>query len=199
MSTLLKIQSSIFNNHGQSSALATRFTDEWLTKNPDGQVVTRDLTKDPVPHLTLDSFQAFITSPDEMTEEQHQVVAYSDALIEEVKNADVIVLGVPMYNFNVPSVLHAYFDHIARAGVTFRYTENGPEGLITGKKAYVFISRGGIYGEDHSQTRFLREILGFIGITDVEFVHAEGLALNDSHKAESLTAAENCIGHLLSA
>lgn len=199
MSTLLKIQSSIFNGQGQSSALATRFAEEWLAKNPDGKVVTRDLTQDSVPHLSLDRFQAFITKPDEMTGEQRRIVAYSDALIEEVKNADVIVLGVPMYNFNVPSMLHAYFDHIARAGVTFRYTENGPEGLITGKKAYVFISRGGIYGEDHSQTSFLREILGFMGITDVEFIHAEGLALDESHKAESLTAAENRIGHLLSA
>ncbi|MFL1407384.1 FMN-dependent NADH-azoreductase [Marinobacter sp. M1N3S26] len=199
MSTLLKIQSSLFNSHGQSSALATRFAEEWLAQHPEGNIVSRDLAEEPVPHLSLDRFQAFTTAPDERTEAQQQVADYSDALIEEVKNADVIVLGVPMYNFNVPTMLQSYFDHIARAGITFRYTENGPEGLLKGKKAYVFISRGGVYGEDHSQTSFLRQILGFIGITDVEFIHAEGLALNESHKAESLATAGERIGQLLSA
>lgn len=199
MSTLLKIQSSLFNGQGQSSALATRFAEQWQAQHPEGRVVSRNLAEDPVPHLNQDRFQAFTTAPAEMTSEQRQVVSYSDALIEELKNADVIVFGVPMYNFNVPSTLQAYFDHIARAGVTFRYTQDGPEGLIKGKKAYVFISRGGIYGEDHSQTSFVRQILGFIGITDVEFIHAEGLALNDSSRTESLAAAENRISQVLSA
>lgn len=197
MSTLLKIQSSLFNGHGQSSSLASRFADQWVAQMPGGRVVSRNLAEEPVPHLNLDRFQAFTTAADQQTEEQRQVVAYSDALIEEIRNADVIVLGVPMYNFNVPTMLQSYFDHIARAGITFRYTENGPEGLLKGKKAYVFISRGGIYGEDHSQTQYLRQILGFIGITDVEFVHAEGLAMNDSQKAESLKAADSRIGELL--
>jgi FMN-dependent NADH-azoreductase len=119
--------------------------------------------------------------------------------LKNCKNADVIVMGVPMYNFSVPSVLRAYFDHIARAGVTFRYTADGPEGLIKGKKAYVFITRGGIHGEDHSQTNYLRQFLGFIGITDVEIVHAEGLALNESARLESLTAAEEKIAQVLAA
>lgn len=199
MSTLLKIQSSLYNGQGQSSALASRFADRWQAQHPEGQVVSRNLAEDPVPHLNLDRFQAFTTEPAEMTADQRQVVAYSDALIEELKSADVIVFGVPMYNFNVPSTLHTYFDHIARAGVTFRYTEKGPEGLIKGKKAYVFISRGGIYGEDHSQTNFLRQFLGFIGITDVEFIHAEGLAMGDNARAESLAAAESRIGRVLTA
>lgn len=199
MSTLLKIQSSIFNGQGQSSALVKKFAEGWQAQHPGGTVIGRDLAGDPVPHLTLDRFQAFSTAPAERTDAQRQVVAYSDALIDELKNADVIVFGIPMYNFNIPSVLHAYFDHIARAGVTFRYTENGPEGLITGKKAYVFISRGGIYGEDHSQTSFVRQILGFVGITDVEFIYAEGLALNDGAKNERLAAAEGRIDQLLSA
>ncbi len=199
MSTLLKIQSSLYNGQGQSSALASRFADKWQAQHPEGQVVSRNLAEDPVPHLNLDRFQAFTTEPAEMTADQRQVVAYSDALIEELKSADVIVFGVPMYNFNVPSTLHTYFDHIARAGVTFRYTEKGPEGLIKGKKAYVFISRGGIYGEDHSQTNFVRQFLGFIGITDVEFIHAEGLAMGDNTRAESLAAAENRIGRVLTA
>ena len=199
MSTLLKIQSSLFNSHGQSSTLATRFADEWLAQHPEGRVISRDLTEEPVPHLSLDRFQAFITAPEERSEAQQQVADYSDALIEEVQNADVIVLGAPMYNFSVPTQLQSYFDHIARAGITFRYTENGPEGLLKGKKAYVFISRGGVYGEDHAQTQYLRQILGFIGITDVDFVHAEGLALGDDQKTESMAAAEGRIGQLLEA
>lgn len=199
MSTLLKIQSSLFNGHGQSSALANRFAERWQAQHAGGKVISRDLAEDPVPHLSLARFQALTAAPAEITEAQSEVIAYSDALIEELNSADVIVFGIPMYNFNVPSVLHAYFDHITRAGVTFRYSEAGPEGLIKGKKAYVFITRGGIYEEEHTQTGFVRQILGFIGITDVEFVHAEGLALNESAKAESLAAAEQRIEQLVSA
>src|SRR5690606_30990602 len=160
MSTLLKIQSSLFHGQGQASTLANAFVEKWQAQHPEGTVISRDLAEEPVPHLSLARFQAFTTAPDERTDEQRQVVAYSDTLIEELKNADVIVFGIPMYNFNVPSTLHTYFDHIARAGVTFRYTEKGPEGLIKGKKAYAFISRGGVYGEDHSQTSFIRQFLG---------------------------------------
>lgn len=199
MATLLKIHSSMFNSHGQSSILADRFADRWLARHPEGKVINRDLSADPAPHLDAERFQAFLTAANERTPAQQQVVAYSDALIDEMKNADVIVMGVPMYNFNVPSVLRAYFDHVARAGVTFRYTADGPEGLIKGKKAYIFITRGGVYGEDHSQTNYLRQFLGFIGITDVEIVHAEGLALNENVKLESLAAAEEKIAQALAA
>ncbi|TGG91716.1 FMN-dependent NADH-azoreductase [Natronospirillum operosum] len=197
MSTLLKIQSSLFNEHGQSSALIDHFVKNWQELNPEGTVVNRNLAENPIPHLDLPRFQAFATNPSEMTEVQREVVAQSDALIEELNHADVIVLGVPMYNFQVPSVLHTYFDHIARADVTFRYSADGPEGLIKGKKAYIFITRGGVYGEDHAQTNFLREILGFIGITDIEFIHAEGLAISEDTKAESLAAAEQRIMQLM--
>ncbi|HEX7027962.1 MAG TPA: FMN-dependent NADH-azoreductase [Gammaproteobacteria bacterium] len=199
MATLLSIHSSMFNSGGQSSVLADRFAERWLARNPQGKIISRDLSADPVPHLDAERFQAFLTAANERTPAQRQVVAYSDALIDELKNADVIILGVPMYNFSVPSVLRAYFDHIARAGVTFHYTANGPEGLIKGKKAYVFITRGGVYGEEHSQTSYLRQFLGFIGITDVEFVHAEGLALNESVKLGNLAAAGEKIAQLLAA
>lgn len=199
MATLLKIQSSLFNGKGQSSALAGQFAERWLAQHPGGKIITRDLAADPIPHLDIERFQAFITAPNERTPVQQQAVAYSDALIDELKSADVIVLAVPMYNFSVPSVLRSYFDHIARAGVTFRYTANGPEGLIQGKKAYVFITRGGVYGEDHSQTLYLRQFLGFIGITDVEIIHAEGLAMNENAKLKSLSEVQGKIVQLLAA
>lgn len=199
MTTLLKIHSSLHGDRGQSSVLADRFADRWLARHPDGKVITRDLAANPVPHLTRERFQAFLTAPNERTPTQHQMVADSDTLIAELNSADTIVLGAPMYNFSVPSVLRAYFDHIARAGVTFRYTANGPEGLLEGKKAVVFITRGGIYGEGHSQTEYVRQFLGFIGITDVDIIHVEGLAMNENTKAESLSTAEEKITRLLAA
>lgn len=195
MSTLLTIQSSLFGEQGQSSALINRFVEHWLTQHPGGKVINRNLAEDPVPHLDLERFQAFTANRDKMTDAQHEAVTQSDALIAELVSADVILLGIPMYNFNIPSTLHTYFDHIARAGVTFRYSANGPEGLVKGKKAYVFVTRGGVYGESHAQTDFVRQFLGFIGITDVEFIHAEGLAMKE--KAEkNLAAAKQRIERL---
>ena len=121
---------------------------------------------EPVPHLNAERFGAFITKPEERSAAQHAVVAYSDALIDELKQADVIVLGLPMYNFGVPSQLKAYFDHIARAGVTFKYTDKGPVGLLTGKKVYVFAARGGLYAGTplDTQTSYVRDFLRFLGI-----------------------------------
>src|SRR6266851_5362382 len=116
MKTLLQLRSSIFSEGGQSSRLAERFVASWLERNPGGKVVVRDLAADPVPHIDAARFGAFLAKPDERTPEQRAVAAYSDALIDELKQADVVVLGLPMYNFGIPSTLKAYFDHIARAG-----------------------------------------------------------------------------------
>ncbi len=122
---------------------------------------------------------------------QAQVAAESDALVAELRAADVIVIGLPMYNFGVPSTLKAYFDHVARAGVTFRYTAQGPEGLLEGKKAYVVATRGGKYSgtPQDLQSAYVRQFLGFVGITEVEFVYAEGLALGDESRAAALAEA----------
>lgn len=198
MKTLLQIQSSLFGDGGKSSALANAFTERWLRQNPEGKVIRRDLAAAPVPHLDLARFQSFTTPAQERTPEQQAVDAFSMELIGELQRADTIVMGVPMYNFIIPSMLHTYFDHIARAGITFRYTGNGPEGLLQGKKAYVFITRGGLYGEDHVQTGYLKEFLGFLGITDVEFVYAEGLAMPE-HQTQSFEKAQHEIDALLAA
>ncbi len=189
MKTLLNVRTSLFGTQGASSQLADRFIADWLRRNPGGRVVTRDLAADPVPHLTAERFVAFGTSPQDRSPEQHAAVAYSDALIEEVRNADSIVLGVPMYNFSVPSTLRAYFDQLARAGVTFLYTSAGPEGLLKGRSAFVFITRGGVYaaGAD-TQSAYIRQFLGFLGI-ESQFVFAEGLGLGDESRQKSLEAA----------
>ena len=198
MNTLLQINASLSGAGGQSSQLAERFVADWLAQHPDGRVIKRDLAADPVPHLTAQRFQAFLTKPEGRTEEQRAISDYSDALIDELKSVDIVVFAVPMYNFSVPSTLRAYFDHIARAGVTFRYTATGPEGLLKGKKAYVFITRGSVYtNASDTQTPYLQQFLGFIGITNVKFVFAEGLGLGDDSRQQSLAAAHHAIEELL--
>ncbi len=197
MKTLLKVQSSLHSESAQSAQLADRYIAQWLALNPGGRVVNRDLAKEPVPHLTAERFAAFASKPESRTAEQQAVVDYSDALIAELKNADAVVFAVPMYNFSVPSTLRAYFDHIARSGVTFKYTANGPQGLLTGKESIVFITRGGFYAQaDDTQTAYLKQFLGFIGLTNTRFVHAEGLSIDASTREKSLRTAQHTIAKL---
>ncbi|MGA8032954.1 MAG: NAD(P)H-dependent oxidoreductase [Casimicrobiaceae bacterium] len=189
--TLLQLKTSIFGEAGQSSRLADAFVARQLAAAPGTEVIVRDLVREPVPHLTAERFGAFLAKPEARTPEQRAVAAYSDRLIDELQRADTIALGLPMYNFGIPSMLKAYFDHVARAGVTFRYTDRGPVGMLTGKKAWVFATRGGRYAgtPQDMQTGYLRSFLAFLGITDVEFVYAEGLAVSDASKAAALAAA----------
>ncbi|WP_194721271.1 FMN-dependent NADH-azoreductase [Noviherbaspirillum malthae] len=199
MTTLLQINSSLFAGNGQSSQLSDKFAAAWKDSNPQGRVITRDLAAEPVPHLDAGRFGAFLAAPETRTPEQRAVVEFSDALIEELRNADVVVLGLPMYNFGIPSTLKAYFDHVARAGVTFRYTANGPEGLLQNKKVYVMAARGGLYAGTprDSQSVYVRDFLAFIGLTDVEFIYAEGLSMGEDSKRKALTDADAVIGQLV--
>jgi FMN-dependent NADH-azoreductase len=191
MSTLLQINSSVFSTGGQSSQLADHYVAIWKRANPTGKVVTRDLGANPIPHLGGETVGAYFTPADQRSDAQKAAIALSDELVAEIQAADTVVIGAPMYNFNIPSVLKAWFDHIARAGITFKYTEAGPVGLLTGKKVVVFSARGGIYSGTPSdvETPFVRQFLGFLGMTDVSFVYAEGLAYGDEKKAEALKAA----------
>ncbi len=192
MTTLLQINASLNNGNGQSSQLANQFVDAFHKRRPDAKIVVRDVAAaEPVPHLNAERFGAFIAKPEERSAAQRAVVAYSDILINELKQANVIVLGLPMYNFGVPSQLKAYFDHIARVGVTFKYTEKGPVGQLTGKKVYVFAARGGLYAGTpmDTQTSYVRDFLRFLGMDDVEFVYAEGLAISPESKEAGLAKA----------
>ncbi|HVN42603.1 MAG TPA: NAD(P)H-dependent oxidoreductase [Steroidobacteraceae bacterium] len=193
MTTILQLNSSLFGDNSQSTRLANEFTAR-LAQRPTtapATVIVRDLAREPLPHLDAERFTAFGTPAEKRTPEQQRIVAESDALIAELKAADAIVIGLPMYNFGVPSTLKAYFDHVARAGVTFRYAESGPVGLLTGKKAYVVATRGGQHAGSPRdlQSAFVRQFLSFVGITEVEFVYAEGLALGDASRAAALSAA----------
>lgn len=198
MKNLLQINASIFTDNGQSTQLADRFVTDWLAAHPGATVTVRDVAENPVPHLTAQRFGAFLAKPEERTAEQQEVVDFSDRLIGELREADVLVLGLPMYNLGIPSMLKAYFDHVARAGATFKYTENGPVGLLSGKKAYVFATRGGAYAGTplDTQTTYVRNFLGFIGITDVEFVYAEKLAMGEDSKQDALQKAQAAISQI---
>jgi FMN-dependent NADH-azoreductase len=191
MQTILHLTSSIYGEGGQSSRLASEFVQQF----PQARVIRRDLGTAPLPHLDAERFGAFVAKPESRTSVQQRVVAESDALIAELKAADTIVLGLPMYNFGLPTQLKAYFDHVARAGVTFKYTEKGPVGLLAGKRAYVFAARGGLYRGTprDTQTPYVRDFLAFVGIEDVEFVYAEGLAISEASKAKSVAAARDAL------
>jgi FMN-dependent NADH-azoreductase len=196
---ILQINSSLYSGDGQSSRLATELVAGIREQNPGASVVVRDLARDPVPHLDAARFQAFLEKPETRNDFQKGVVAYSDALIGELKRADVIVLGLPMYNFGVPSLLKAWIDHIARSGATFKYSEKGPVGLLTGKKAYVTAARGGLYAGTpaDTQTGYVRNLLAFLGITNVEFVYAEGLAISPESREKGLAGARATISSLV--
>lgn len=198
MRTVLQINSSLFAEEGQSSRLASAMTQGWRLRHPGDRVVVRDLARDPVPHLTAGRFRAFNTPPERRTAEQAEIVAYSDTLIEELRQADVVVLGLPMYNFGMPSMLKAWIDHVARAGVSFRYTADGPQGLLGDKKVYVLAARGGRYAGTamDTQTAYLRNFLNFIGLRDIEFIYAEGLALGDEQRTTALDAANATIDRI---
>jgi FMN-dependent NADH-azoreductase len=188
---ILQINSSIFSGGGQSTGLADQLVARLRAQNPGARLTVRDLSVDPVPHLDAARFSAFLAKPEERTPTQQAVVNYSDALIDELTRADVVVLGLPLYNFGLPSTLKAYFDHVGRAGVTFRYTEKGPVGLLTGKKVYVLAARGGYYAgtPNDTQTPYVRAFLSFIGMTDIEFVYAEGLAISEVSKQQGIARA----------
>jgi FMN-dependent NADH-azoreductase len=190
MTNILQINTSLFGDEGASSQLADEFVNQWRQRD-QVSTVRRDLAREPVPHLTAAGFQAALRPADERTPAQANQAALADELVAELLAADALVIALPMYNFNLPSTLKAWFDHVARAGTTFRYTSNGPEGLLKVEKAYVFATRGGVYQgtEFDFQTPYVKQFLGFLGIDDVEFVYAEGLAMNDASRQKALAAA----------
>jgi len=191
MSTLLYLSSSINGDKAQSTLLANSFITRWKEKNPEGKVVVRDLAANS-PHLTAERWQALFSPEDSRTPEQQAIVDYSDGLIAEIRSASTIVIGVPFYNFGMPSSLKAYFDHIARAGVTFRYGANGAEGLLPDVPVYVFAARGGIYGDAPADWQ-LNTFLGFVGFKRVETILAEGLAMGGDQASQALAAAQEKI------
>jgi FMN-dependent NADH-azoreductase len=195
MTTILQINSAARSQGANSTLLLNELTTKLQQSNPGAQVVARNLQAEPLPHLDDSILGAFFTPVEQRTPEQAAIAARSEALIAELQAADVIVIGAPMYNFGVSSQLKTYFDFIARAGITFQYTANGPEGLVKGKKVFVVSARGGKYiGTPHdSQTPYLKSFLGFLGMTDVTFIYAEGLNMGPDAANAALAEAREAI------
>ncbi|EPF1751102.1 FMN-dependent NADH-azoreductase [Vibrio alginolyticus] len=188
MSRVLALKSSILGDYSQSNKLVEDFI-----KNVDQDKLTvRDLAANPLPVLDL-AVATALRATEDLSQEQQAVVDLSDTLIEEVKAADTLVIAAPMYNFTIPTQLKNWIDLIARAGVTFKYTENGVQGLIEGKKAIVVTTRGGIHKDSPTDnvTPYLRTVLGFVGITDVEFVYAEALNMGEDAAAKGISEAQS--------
>lgn len=193
MKNILVIKSSLNGEQGQSSQLTNLLVAQLkkqLSKDNEVNVTERDLAAQPLPHLTQAEMSAWNVSPAQRSSEQARLSIQSDNLIEELLASDVVVLGMPMYNFGVPSTFKAWIDRIARAGVTFNYTNTGPVGLLQNKKVFIVAARGGMYAgsTSDSQTQYLTDVLAFVGLTDVQFIYAEGL--NMPEKEKQLTKAK---------
>jgi FMN-dependent NADH-azoreductase len=181
---ILHIISSPRKGESYSIKLANGLIEKLQAANPGSTVKVHDLASKPFPHLEEAHLQSFFTPAEGRTPEQQEAVRHSDEAIAEIMAADTIVIGAPLYNFGIPSTLKAWVDHIARAGVTFRYTATGPEGLVKGKKVYVAMSSGGVYSEGPSAgydfvAPYLKAVLGFLGMTDVTVARVEGTAIPD--------------------
>ena len=194
MNNVLLVLSSPRGRESYSHRIAHQIVDEIHTHNPQAEVVVRDLTLEPLPHVD----EAFVTGrvlpPERRSIEQAESLVLSDALIDEVNAADVIVLAAPMYNFGVPSALKAWIDHIVRPGRTFSYSKSGPMGLVRGKKAILVVARGGVYSDGPMQASdfqesYLRSVLAFIGIVDLEVVRVEGIAMGEDALKQALQRA----------
>lgn len=198
---ILQINSSARTEGSHSTRLANALVERLLAATPEAKLHLRDLGRNPHPVLDEKALQALFTPVQQRTPEQQARVALDDALIAEIQAADVIVLGVPMYNFSISVQLKNWIDAISRAQVTFRYTANGPEGLLTGKKVYVVLTRGGVYRNTPIDTQmpYLKTFLGFLGMKDVEFVYAEGLAMGPDAEKASLASAHQQMSDLLPA
>ncbi|MBG8558776.1 MULTISPECIES: FMN-dependent NADH-azoreductase [Pseudomonas] len=192
MSRVLIIESSARLQDSVSRQLTRDFISQWQAANPADQISVRDLALNPVPHLDSHLLGGWMKPEAQRSAEEVQALARSNELTDEVLAADVLVLAAPMYNFTIPSTLKAWLDHVLRAGVTFKYTPTGPQGLLTGKRAYVLTARGGIHagaGSDH-QEPYLRQVMAFIGIHEVTFIHAEGLNMGGDFHEKGLNQAK---------
>lgn len=194
MKTLLHIKSSIFGDAGQSSQLAEHYVNTWKTKHSSSQVIVRDLISSDLPFLDATVMEAINGDIASLSDTQKVTRELADELLTEIKSADAILMAIPYYNFNIPAQIKAYFDLLARAGVTFKYTESGAVGLLDDKPVHLITTRGGLHkdgGADY-QVPYVKQFLAFIGLTQVEVVYAEGLAMEGKDDALS-TARENLI------
>ncbi|SFY09110.1 FMN-dependent NADH-azoreductase [Pseudomonas sp. NFACC49-2] len=191
MSRVLIIESSARQQDSVSRQLTQTFIKQWQAAHPGDEISVRDLAVNPVPHLDANLLGGWMKPAEQRNEVETASLERSNQLTDELLAADVLVMAAPMYNFAIPSTLKAWLDHVLRAGVTFKYTPTGPQGLLVGKRAFVLTARGGIHagGSSDHQEPYLRQIMGFIGIHDVTFIHAEGMNLGGDFQEKGLNQA----------
>ncbi|WP_417829031.1 FMN-dependent NADH-azoreductase [Thalassospira sp.] len=180
MTNILHVSASVNGENSNSRQIATKLIERITSADPSAKVVERDTNAPLITALTGETVGAYYTPEENRSAAQKEIISVSDKMVAELQNADVVVIGAPMYNFSVPSTLKAWIDLIARVGVTFKYTENGPVGLLSGKKAYIVVATGGVPVNSAADfaTPYLKQVLGFVGISDIEVIDASGFAAN---------------------
>lgn len=180
MTSILHVSASVNGENSNSRQIATKLIERITSADPSAKVVERDTNAPLITALTGETVGAYYTPEENRSAAQKEIISVSDKMVAELQNADVVVIGAPMYNFSVPSTLKAWIDLIARVGVTFKYTENGPVGLLGGKKAYIVVATGGVPVNSAADfaTPYLKQVLGFVGISDIEVIDASGFAAN---------------------
>lgn len=201
MSSILLVTSSPRGAASHSTAVAKEFANKLQRATPGSQIVTRDLASHPLPHIDAEYTAGIYTPVEARTLEQQRAVAVSDKAVDELFAADSIVISTGFINFSISSTLKSWIDHIARAGKTFSYGEDGPKGLVTGKKVYLVIASGGVYSEGPASgmdyaTPYLKSVLGFLGMTDVDVVRIEGIGMGPEAAAKAIATAEEQTSHL---
>jgi FMN-dependent NADH-azoreductase len=200
---LLHIDSGILGTASVSRQLSANAVAEWRVQHPNTEVVYRDLVAQPLTHLAGDQLFAVAADPGQQSPEMRSILAESERVLREFLDADIVVIGAPMYNFSIPSQLKAWIDRIAIKGKTFAYTEYGPKGLAGDKTVIIASARGGFYGEaspvaawDH-QEAYLKAVFGFLGVTDIRFLRAEGLNVSPQQKEKAIHEANGSVANLV--
>jgi len=201
MKRILFIQSSLFDEDSASTRIAQSLVEQIIAENPGSEVTQIHLANNALPHLEAEEFNSWVTPDDQRDQKQTALASRSDKLIEQLLSHDTLVLAVPMYNMGIPSTLKAWIDRVVRAGKTFRYTNEGPVGMVEDTHAYLVFARGGIYRDTplDTQTGYLTSVLGLMGIESVDSIFAEGLNMGEETRNESLAEAMADVGNLIAA
>jgi FMN-dependent NADH-azoreductase len=199
MKRILFIHSSLFDEDSASTQIGQSLVERMVGENPGSDVTRIDLANNALPHLGADEFNSWATPADQRDQTQIALATRSDKLIEQLLSHDTLVLAVPMYNLGIPSTLKAWIDRVSRAGKTFRYTNEGPVGMIEGMHAYLVFARGGIYRDTplDTQTSYLTSVLGLMGIESIDTIFAEGLNMGEETRNKSLVDALAYVGELI--
>jgi len=199
MKRILFIHSSLFGDDSASTQVAHSLVERLIGENPGSAVTRIDLADTDLPHLGADEFKSWTTPEDQRDEFQMEMAARSDTLVDQLLSHDTLVLAVPMYNMGIPSTLKAWIDRVSRAGKTFRYTAEGPVGMVENMQAYLVLARGGIYRDTplDTQTGFLKSVLGLMGIEAIETIFAEGLNMGEENRKQSLAGAMSRVEDLV--